>query len=435
MAELQKGRLFVPCAGGVEPLLAEELRTLLPEVTQEKSRGGVALVGATLLDAMRINLWSRLATRVLVELGHGPCRDETELYEFARDLYWEAWITPQQTLRVDVSSRNSPLPSLQFAGLRVKDAVCDALREAFGERPSVDTRDPDLPIVLHLEQDSATLYADASGEPLFKRGWRQDTGDAPLKETLAAAMLAFAGWRGTPEAGGAFNDPCCGSGTLVIEAAQIACGMAPGGQRRFAFERQLPYRGLLSDWQRMKQQARAAEHAPAVPLFGSDVAFRMVDFASRNAERAGVAHAIRFQGGDALERPAPALPADLPGTLMLNPPYGDRIDVAGKAGRPHGLAARDLPPEGAGPLGSSPARAGREEAQMDAGGDFFNRLAAHWKRQYAPHPAGWSAWLLSPDRELPRRMRLKESRKLPLWNGPIECRLFRFDLVAGSNRT
>ena len=433
MTSLQKGRLFIPCAGGVEPLLAEELRALLPQVPQEAARGGVALTQATLLDALRINLWSRLATRVLVELGHAPYRDEHDLYDFARGLYWEAWIGPQQTLRVDVTARKSPLQSLQFAALKVKDAVCDTLREACGERPSVDTRDPDLPIVLHLDEQSATLYADASGEALFKRGWRQDKGDAPLKETLAAAMLAAAGWRGTPEQGGAFNDPCCGSGTLVIEAAQIACGIAPGGQRRFAFERQLPYKALLPDWQRMKQQARAAEHAPAVPLFGSDIAFRMVDFASRNAERAGVAHAIRFQGGDALERPAPELPPELPGTLMLNPPYGDRIDVAGKARSPQGLAARDLPPE-AGPLGSGAARAGREAAQMDDGGDFFNRLAAHWKRQYAPHPAGWSAWLLSPDRELPRRMRLKESRKLPLWNGPIECRLFRFDLVAGSNR-
>jgi putative N6-adenine-specific DNA methylase len=222
-------------------------------------------------------------------------------------------------------------------------------------------------------------------------------------------MLAAAGWRGTKDSGGAFNDPCCGSGTLAIEAAQIACGIAPGGQRRFAFERQLPFKPLMPDWQRLKQQARAAEHAPAVPLFASDVAFRMVDFARRNAERAGVANAIRFQGGDALERPAPDLPADLPGTLMLNPPYGERIEVAGKAGA-------------------------REGAQVEEGADFFNRLAAHWKRQYAPHPAGWTAWLLSPDRELPRRMRLKESRKAPMWNGAIECRLFRFDLVAGSNR-
>jgi putative N6-adenine-specific DNA methylase len=411
MAEEQRGRLFLPCGGGIEPLLAAEVAALLSGAQLETTRGGVAVLQATLQDAMRLNLHSRIATRVLVELMHGPYRDEQDLYALARDVYWEAWLTPQHTFRIDVSSRQSPLQSLHFASLRVKDALCDSLRDAHGERPSVDTREPDLPVFLHLDAETATLYADSSGEPLFKRGWRQDTGDAPLKETLAAAMLAAAGWRGTPETGGAFNDPCCGSGTLAIEAAQVACGIAPGGQRHFAFEHQLPYAELRADWQRMKQAARAAEHAPQVPIFASDVAFRMVDFARRNAERAGVESFIRFQGGDALERPAPELAADLPGTLMLNPPYGDRIDVAGKAGG---------------------ASQGREQAE---GEDFFNRLAAHWKKQYAPHLAGWSAFLLSPDRELPRRMRLKESRKTPMWNGPIECRLFRFDLVAGSNRS
>jgi putative N6-adenine-specific DNA methylase len=408
-AQEPTGRLFLPCGSGVEPLLADEVRALLDGPRVEAQRGGVAVVDARLRDVLALNLHCRLATRVLVELAHGPYRDERDLYELAYDVAWDAWLTPQQTIRVDVSQRGSQLQSLHFVGLRVKDAVCDALRESTGERPSVDTRDPDLPLFLHLEAEVATLYADSSGEPLFKRGWRQDTGDAPLKETLAAAMLAAAGWRGTPEAGGAFNDPCCGSGTLAIEAAQIACGIAPGGQRRFAFERQLPYQDLRTVWQQLRQQARAAEHAPAVPIFASDVAFRMVDFAKRNAERAGVAHAIKLQGGDALERPAPVLPDNMPGTLMLNPPYGERIDVAGKAGRE---TAQQLP--------------------ADAGEDFFTQLAAHWKRQYTAHPAGWTGWLLSPDRELPSRMRLKPARKVPLWNGPIECRLFRFDLVAGS---
>ena len=367
------------------------------------------MVDARLSDVLRLNLHSRLATRVLVELAHGPYRDERDLYELAYGVAWDAWLTPDDTLRVDVSQRGSTLNSLHFATLRVKDAVCDHLRELTGSRPSVDTRSPDLPLLLHLEADTATLYADSSGEPLFKRGWRQDTGDAPLKETLAAAMLAAAGWRGTLEAGGAFNDPCCGSGTLAIEAAQIACNIAPGSQRRFAFDRQLPYQDLRVAWQQMRQQARAAEHAPRVPIFASDIAFRMVDFATRNAERAGVAHAIKFQGGDALERAAPPLPPGMPGTLMLNPPYGERIDVAGKAGR-------------------------ETAEQLNPTDDFFTQLAAHWKRQYTAEGARWSAWLLSPDRELPRRMRLKETRKVPMWNGPIECRLFRFDLVAGSNR-
>jgi putative N6-adenine-specific DNA methylase len=153
-----------------------------------------------------------------------------------------------------------------------------------------------------------------------------------------------------------------------------------------------------------------------VPIFASDLSFRMVDFAKRNAERAGVAHAIQFNGGDALERPAPSLPPDLPGTLMLNPPYGERIEVGGKA------RAR----------AEAPTRDSAEDRSTPS--DFFARLATHWKRAYTGHPAGWTAWILSPDMRLPSAMRLKESRRVPLWNGPIECRLFRFELVAGSAR-
>jgi putative N6-adenine-specific DNA methylase len=295
--------------------------------------------------------------------------------------------------------------------LRVKDAVCDLLREATGERPSVDTHQPDLQLVLHLGEQEATLYVDSSGESLFKRGWREDKGDAPLKETLAAAMLAAAGWHGTPTEGGALHDPCCGSGTIAIEAAQIACGVAPGLKRRFAFERLLPFmtEAMRAQLQRLRSLAQARIHASAVPIFASDVSFRMVDFARRNAQRAGVETAITFNGGDALERPAPELPLEMPGTLMINPPYGERIEIGGKA-----------------------ARASAED--RDTPSDFFPRLASHWKHAYTQHAAGWTAYVLSPDMKLPSAMRLKESRRVPMWNGPIECRLFRFDLVAGSAR-
>jgi putative N6-adenine-specific DNA methylase len=347
---------------------------------------------------------------VLIEVAEGAYRHEDDLYALGRRVDWPRWITPRHTLRVDTTAQRSPLKSLNFAALRTKDAVCDAMRDATGERPSVDTRRPDLSLVLHLGPERATLYVDSSGEPLFKRGWREDKGDAPLKETLAAAMLAAAGWRGTPDAGGALHDPCCGSGTIAIEAAQIACGIAPGLSRRFAFERLLPFSGpaARAQWQRLKSHAQSRIRPSAVPIVASDVSFRMVDFARRNAERAGVATAIDFHGGDALERPAPALAPDLPGTLMLNPPYGERIEVAGKA-----------------------ARTGDNKALPH---DFFARLAAHWKRAYTHHPAGWTAWVLSPDMKLPSAMRLKETRRIPMWNGPIECRLFRFDLVAGSMR-
>ena len=397
-------------------MLEAEVRALLPETSLHAVRGGVALAGEP-REVMLLNLESRLAQRVLIEVAEGPYRDETDLYSLAHEVAWSDWITPRQTLRVDTTAQKSPLKSLNFAALRVKDGVCDRMRDEHGERPSVDTQRPDLQIVLHVGAERASIYVDSSGESLFKRGWREDKGDAPLKETLAAAMLAAAGWRGTAESGGALHDPCCGSGTIAIEAAQIAMGLAPGRLRRFAFERMLPFATpeRRADLQRMKSKAASRVHPSAVPIFASDVSFRMVDFARRNAERAGVASAIVFNGGDALERPAPTLADDLPGTLMVNPPYGERIEVAGKAAVPR--ATSDAP-----------------TSDRDAPVDFFARLASHWKHAYTGHPAGWTAWILSPDMKLPSAMRLKESRRVPMWNGPIECRLFRFDLVAGSAR-
>ncbi len=413
--------LFLPCAAGVETFLADEVRRLLPHAALRSERGGVALAG-TVGDVMALNLGSRLAQRVLVQVAQGSYRDETDLYQLALSVDWASWITPRHTLRVDTTAHRCPLKSLNFAALRIKDAVCDQLREATGERPNVDTAHPDLPLVLHLDEEQACLYVDSSGEPLFKRGWREDVGDAPLKETLAAALLAAAGWRGTPQTGGALYDPCCGSGTIAIEAAQIACGIAPGMKRRFAFQQQLPFctPEHRTDWQRRLSQAQAAVHPSGVPIFASDVSFRMVDFARRNARRAGVEAAIQFHGGDALERVAPDLAPDLPGTLVLNPPYGERIDALGKAG----AAPR-----------SAPSQTPGADDNRSAPSDFFARLASHWKRAYTAHPAGWTAHVLSPDMKLPGSMRLKESRRVPLWNGPIECRLFRFELVAGSART
>ena len=406
--------IFLPCAAGVEALLEAEVRALLPEARVVAQRGGVALAGEP-REVMLLNLQSRLAQRVLVEVAEGGYRDENDLYELARGVDWGDWITAQQTLRVDTTAHRSPLKSLNFAALRIKDAVCDHLRDITGERPSVDTARPDLTVVLHVGPERANVYVDSSGESLFKRGWRADTGDAPLKETLAAAMLGAAGWRGRADAGGALHDPCCGSGTIAIEAAQIACGIAPGALRRFACEKLLPFAGadMRAEMQRLRSRAKESVRAPEVPIFASDLSFRMVDFARRNAERAGVAHAIQFNGGDALERPAPDVPAALHGTIMMNPPYGERVEVGGK----------------------SAARASRDSAEDRATpSDFFARLAAHWKHAYTAHPGGWTAWILSPDMRLPSAMRLKESRRVPLWNGPIECRLFRFDLVAGSAR-
>ena len=400
--------IFVPCAQGVEALLQAELGAITG-LPAEAARGG-AWVDGELAVAMAINLHCRLGQRVLLPLIDGPYRDEHDLYELARRVNWTEWITPEQTLRVDVNAQRSPLQSLNFAALRIKDAVCDVMRETTGARPSVDTRHPTLPLVLFVGPDHASLYVDTSGEALFKRGWRDARGgsqgvkgEAPLKETLAAAMLAAAGWQGRAD-DGPLLDPCCGAGTIAIEAAQLACGIAPGANRHFAFERQLRFQPLRATWQQLRAAAQARVHAPRVSVFAGDISFRMTDFATRNAERAGVALAIDFKTADALQR----LPPVAAGTLMMNPPYGERIAPKGQGQ----AAARE---------------------QFEGGADsaaFFASLATHWKR----HFSGWSAWCLSPEMKLPGLMRLKESRRVPMWNGAIECRLFRFDMVTGSNK-
>ncbi|MBI3384405.1 MAG: class I SAM-dependent RNA methyltransferase [Aquabacterium sp.] len=426
--------LYLSCAAGVEPLLAAEVGRIVDNrALVNESRGGIEVLPspqlrtpqerlAALADfAMRLNLESRLAQRVLWRVASRVYRHEDDIYHLGRTVNWSEWITPRNTIRVDVTSRRSHLQSLNFAALRVKDAVCDDMRDRFGERPDVDTRFPDLSLVLYMDDMEAVLYVDTSGEALFKRGWREDTGEAPLKETLAAAMLAAADWQGRPE-DGALLDPCCGAGTIPIEAAQIACGIAPGLQRRFAFEKLLPFRPHLAAWQAIKQAARDRQHPPRVAIYAGDVAFRMTDFATRNAERAGVRQYIEFKTADALQRPVPCER----GVLMFNPPYGERIDTKGSARNAYRARSESEDGEPYEPQ----VRAGREQFQDEEAATFFQRLSSHWKKQYT----GWTAWILSPDMKLPGAMRLKESRRVVMFNGPIECRLFRFDLVAGGNR-
>jgi len=452
-------QLFLPCAAGVEALLATEVKRITG-IDGKAWRAGVQLQGSW-REALQLNLHSRLAQRVLIELQHNQYRSEQDLYNAAASVAWEIWFTPKQTFKVEITAQHSPLQSLNFAALKIKDAIADRFRSKFDVRPDVDTRWPDVRVYAHLTVDTVTLYIDTSGEPLFKRGWREDKGDAPLKETLAAAMIAASGWDRQCKDGVPLYDPCCGSGTIAIEAAQIACNIAPGINRRFAFQKYLPFQPHV--WEGLLDQAEAAITEPTAPVFGSDVSFRMVDFAERNAERAGVAHAVQFRGGDALQRMPPTTDG-YAGVMLVNPPYGERIDVAGVAGisavqarsqraapadsfqgqpidefgqplRRDGGDVRDSRDDaGFEPPRDRSANPGREQAQTESGAeasDFFPQLAAHWKKNYA----GWTAHVLTPDLKLPGKMRLKESRRVPMWNGPIECRLFRFDMVAGSARS
>lgn len=377
------------CPHGLEEALAEELRRL--GASTVPARGGVGFEGDLAL-AYRANLRSRIASRVLLRLARAPYRNEDELYRVANAIDWTAWFGPGQTLRVDVTGSRSPLRSLNFATLRVKDAIVDQIRERTGDRPSIDTRRPDARVFAHLDEREASIYLDLSGEPLFKRGWRQrdDKGEAPLKENLAAGLLALAGWQ--PEQ--PLFDPFCGSGTILIEAAQIARRVAPGLSRRFGFERLLRFdEALWADLRAEAQGEMQAARDASLSIFGADIDPAAIEQARANARRAGLGEAaIGLVAADcrALEPPI-----DTPGMIVCNPPYGERIDVAD----------------------------GDYDATMLA-------LGQRLKAQFG----GWEAWILSGDRQLPRRLRIREKRKFPLFNGPIDCRLFGFALFEPTPR-
>jgi putative N6-adenine-specific DNA methylase len=342
-------------------------------------------------DAWRINLHSRIASRVLLRIAQGAYRNEDDIYRLAHSQAWESWFDVKKNMRVDVTSIQSPLKSIEFATLRVKDGVADRFRQQNGARPSVDTKAPDVRIAVFLDARQATLYLDTSGESLFKRGWRTRTGEAPLRENLAAGLLRAAGWRpGIP-----LLDPMCGAGTILVEAAQISAGIPPGARRHFAFEQ---FHGFdVQRWQSIKN-ACSHQTVPTTPLlFGSDISGDMLRVTKHNLASAGIPFDIPLKQIEAQEiRP----PTDTAGIILTNPPYGERIDVRG------------------------------ERTVDDKVVQFYQHLGTTLKQRFP----GWTIFLFTADMSAPRLLRLKESRKTPFYNGPIECRLFRFDMVAGSNR-
>ena len=372
---------FAPCPRGLETPLAAELAALGAQFVTPTD-GGVGFAGALTL-AYHANLESRLASRILWRVAHGRYRNEDDLFALVHAIEWERHFNVDRTLRVDVAALRSPLASLEFATLKVKDAVCDRFRAVSGVRPSVDKQRPDVRVHAFLGEREATLYLDTSGEALFKRGYRRDADAAPLRENLAAGLIALSGW--TPDV--PLLDPMCGSGTIAIEAALIAAGRAPGLGRTFGFQKLAWYDGPA--WQRIRQRAhdrvRPAPDAPAI--FASDVDARVVELARRNVAAAGVAGFIEVTVADALERTAPA-PA---GVLLANPPYGVRLE---------------------------------SDAALTA---LYPKLGDALKQRFP----GWTAYLLTGDPRLPKLIGLKPSRRTPLFNGAIECRLYRFEIVAG----
>jgi len=374
-------QVFTPCPQGLEAALAQELQALGFASAQAVRAG--CHVQADWHGVQRINLFSRLATRVLVKLSSAPVKQEDDILTLAQNTPWERWFGPEHSLRVDTSAVRSPMKSLHYCNLRAKDGICDRLRIREGARPDIDTVRPDARVHLFLDAHSATLYLDTSGESLFKRGWRLDKGQAPIRENLAAGMLALAGWQ--PHA--PLLDPFCGSGTILIEAVSKALGMPPGIMRPFAFERLRGHNRAA--WFAFKdaQRDQAAHRVLPAPIFGVDMDGAALSAAQANVRRAGLdSTLIQFQTGNACE--VLALAGNVPGWIVTNPPYGERLNAA------------------------------------------HTQLWSDWARHLKQHYSGWQVHVISNDMSLPQHLRLQAKRRHPLHNGALDCRLFSFDMVA-----
>jgi putative N6-adenine-specific DNA methylase len=386
-------RFFATCSRGTDGALRAELSALkLPAV--RGGRGGVHFEGQ-LHHGAKACLHTRTGMRVLLELATFPVAGPDDLYEGARTVDWTAWLTERTTLAVETSGATEGLTHSGYAALKVKDAVVDVLREKLGARPDVDTKDPDVPIVLHLEPGQATLSLDLAGAPLHKRGWRTTTTVAPLKETLAAAVLLL----GRIEHDAPFIDPLCGSGTLAIEQALRARCIAPGLDRAFAFQRWPCYRSeLQSRWDKLRAQARA-EVLPAAPapILAMDLHPKAIDACRRNAHLAGVSADVIIEQGDARD----LVPRFAPGALCMNPPYGERL--MDEEGAEHDRAA-----------------ARTKERKLEG---FYRGLAEMLERHEGSH-----AVLLSGNPLLQKVMGKRPEIDHRLWNGPLEIHLLRYRL-------
>lgn len=374
--------LFATCPRGLETVLSQELESLGCTDVQVFD-GGVSCRGG-LEQVYAANLHSRTAGRILLRLTKGTYRTERDIYKLAKNINWFNWFTLQQTFKVKIEAKRANVKSLQFVGLTVKDAVCDAFRDIYDARPSVDKAAPDVRIHAFLDERNVEIFIDTSGEALFKRGYRLDTGEAPLRENLAAGLLLSAGYDGTQP----FQDPFCGSGTIAIEAAWIAARRAPGMMRRFGFEKLQNFDKTL--WSDLRRRAEAQTRPVRAPIAGSDSDRRIVQTALANARSAGVDDIVSFSVADAQS----VRPNGENGIMVSNPPYGVRLE---------------------------------EVRVLQA---LYPQLGTWLKKYYA----GWLAAMFTGDREMPKFMRLSPKRKIPLYNGNLDCRLFLIDMVEGSNR-
>lgn len=374
---------FCPCPRGMEAALAEELKEIAGKsktlAIHQTIPGGVHCSG-NIEDCWLINLYSRIASRVLLRIAQSSYKTEEDIYKLAVKQSWDSWFDVDNTLRIDITAIKSPLKSLNFTTLRIKDGVVDRFRSQKGIRPSINTHAPDIRIAGFLDAHNATLYLDTSGEALFKRGWRLETGDAPLRENLAAGLLRISGWKpGTP-----LLDPMCGSGTILIEAAQIMMGIPPGYKRTFSFEKFSNFDA--AKWKALKDAVRPNPVPDDPMIYGSDISGDMLTMTRHNLKEARVPFDIPLHQIEAQEI---KMPVEKPGIILTNPPYGERIGVRGN----RNLEADELASQ------------------------FYQALGTTLKQRFP----NWSVFLFTADLAVPKMLRLKEARKTPFYNARLNA--------------
>jgi len=365
---------FAPCSPGLEEVLETEVQAA-GGARIRRDRGGVSFQGRRRVG-YHLALWSRVAVRVLEELARKKVSDADDLYRLAGTLRWHTLLSQGQTFAIHAAVSGARIRHGPFAAQRVKDAIVDQLRQTWGDRPSVDRDDPDLPLKLTVRQGVATLARDLAGESLHRRGWRPIQVKSPLNEALAAGLVAHTAWDRTAP----LADPMCGSGTLLIEAAHLAGDRAPGLRRPMALTRFRDHDAALWDGLLEDAEARWARGRERIPaLRGNDLHPGAVEIARDAAVRAEVDHAISFRHGD-IDSFAPD---PVPELVVVNPPYGVRLEP-GAAWRQLGGWLRGLP--------------------------------------------GGTAWVLSGDPELTRHLGLRADRRIPVQNGGIDCRWIRYPM-------
>jgi 23S rRNA (guanine2445-N2)-methyltransferase / 23S rRNA (guanine2069-N7)-methyltransferase len=382
---------FATTAKALEPLLARELESL-GIFGVKPGRAGVYFEG-TLETAYRACLWSRIANRILLPIKKFAAPDEAKLYAGVKSIRWSEHLRPEGTLAVEFAASrqaNSQVTHTHYGALKVKDAIVDQFRSTKGTRPSVDVERPEVRVHVYLHQGEATISIDLSGDSLHKRGYRTEGAEAPMKENLAAAILMEARWAEASQAGEAFLDPMCGSGTLPLEAARIALDIAPGLDRNyFGFLKWLNHDAAA--WKRLLEEAQDREEAGAErqlgPIHGYDQDARAVRSAIENLENAGLRGRVHFEKRT-LENTQSIAPK---GVLVVNPPYGERLGEV-----------EELKP-------------------------LYKQIGDTFKQKFP----GWTGYVFTGSPDLAKVIGLQASRRIPMFNGPIECRLLEFPLHAG----